>query len=336
MTAREAILLVRLDGIGDAALCIPTLEGMRRSFPDATFGAICSRTNAALFSQRVARVHVYDPSQPVESLKRELAGCGYTRAIIATEEVAGYKLGRLSGASARAGFWHRLQKPFKSLWQRSQLTCAVYRPAAWTASPEHEVTTLYRLGLALGAALPVPDAAADLRTWLRVEDSDAARSARGAVAVQITPKLLTGGWGPTAIAQLVSVTLQISGFERAVLLASAHDESLACSVLEHMPPAFAAGGRTRVLAGLTLPCWLGALESASALVTPDTGAAHVAGMLGAGVVDLFDEDGFERLSQQWHPWAGTWRCLVKPAWLAGTPESLGARVGDAVRAVAKA
>ncbi len=336
MTAREAILLVRLDGVGDAALCIPALEGLRRSFPDAAFGAVCSRANAALFSPRVAHLHVYDPAQPAQALAAELAAVSYTRAIVATEEVAGYKLARLSGARIRTGFWHRLQKPFKSLWQRSQLSHAVYRPAAWTSSPEHEVATLYRLAAAAGAALPVPAEPGDLRAWLRVEDSDASRAARGALAFQITPKMLTAGWGPTALAQLVSVTLEISGYERAVLLASAQDESLACSLLEHAPPGLAAGGRVQVLAGFTLPRWLGALASAAALVTPDTGAAHVAGMLGAGVVDLFDEAGFERLSQQWHPWAGAWRCLVKPAWRGGTDAMLGQKVGDAVRAVSKA
>jgi ADP-heptose:LPS heptosyltransferase len=70
-------------------------------------------------------------------------------------------------------------------------------------------------------------------------------------------------------------------------------------------------------------------------VTPDTGAAHVAGMLGAGVIDLFDEADFDRLSQQWHPWAGASRCLVKPAWRPGLEEQLGRQIGEAVHAVTK-
>jgi len=332
MLEREVILLVRLDGVGDAALCIPALEGLRRAFPGASFGAICSNTNASLFSDRVASIHVYNEDQPVADLRDELFAQHYTRALIATEEVAGYKLGRLSGAPRRAGFWHGLEKPFKSLWQRSQLNVPVYRPAAWVASPQHEVTTLYRLAEALGARSPVPTAPQDLRTWLHVERSDAARPADGALAFQITAKWLTGGWAPTSLAQLVSTTVAASGYDRVVLLASTQDEGLAFSVKEQMPPSVA---RIDVLASLSLPRWLGALDCAVALVTPDTGAAHVAGMLGAGVIDLFDEADFDRLSQQWHPWAGSSRCLVKPGWHSGLEEQLGRQIGEAVHAVTK-
>jgi ADP-heptose:LPS heptosyltransferase len=293
---------------------------------------VCAAKNATLFSDRVASIHVYDGDFPETALRDQLIAQHYTRALIATEEVAGYKLGRLSGAPRRAGFWHGLQKPFKSLWQRTQLTSPVYRPAAWTTSPEHEVTTLYRLAEALGARTPVPDAPHDLRMWLRVERSDAARAAQGALAFQITPKLLTGGWTPTTLAQLVSATATAAGYDRVVLFASTQDEGLACSVMEHAAPGAV---QIDVLASLSIARWLGALDCAVAVVTPDTGAAHVAGMLGAGVIDLFDETDFDRLSQQWHPWAGASRCLAKPVWRGGLEEQLGHQIGEAVRSVTK-
>ncbi len=332
MLTRDSILLVRLDGVGDAALCIPALEGLRRAFPNAAFGAVCSPANAVLFSERVNHIHVCHDTEPPQSLRDDLIAQGYTRALIATEEVVGYKLGVMSGAPLRAGFWHGFQKPFKSLWQRGQLTRPVYRPAAWTASPEHEVVTLYRLAEALGAQGSAPGEASELRAWLRVEASDRSRALAGALGFQISPKLLTGGWGPSSLAQLICAASQASGKDRAVLLASSQDEGLACSVLEQMPPMMQAQGKVIVVTSLSLPCWLGVIESLAALVTPDTGAAHVAGMLGAGVVDLFDEADFERLSQQWHPWAGSSRCLAKTAWRNGDL-SLGRQIGDAVRAV---
>lgn len=334
MADREAVLLVRLDGVGDAALCIPALEGMRRAFPTALFGAVCSGANLALFSDRVACVHLYHDDMPIAQLRAELQAVGYTRAIVATEEVVGYRLARLSGASLRAGFWHGAQKPFKSIWQRAQVSAPVYRPAAWTRSPEHEVTTLYRLAEALGATSPAPADPASLRAWLRVEPSEEARAADAALGIQISPKLLTGGWGPAALAQLVSVMLESSGFDRVELIASAQDESLACAVLEHMPQPARSGARAQVLASLSLPRWLGALDSLAALVTPDTGAAHVAGMLGRGVIDLFDEPDFERLSQQWRPWAGESRCIIKPAWSDDIETRLGRQIGEAARALA--
>jgi ADP-heptose:LPS heptosyltransferase len=310
MTQTESILLVRMDGVGDAALCIPSLEGLRRAFPAATFGAVCSPANAALFSSQLERIHVYRPGQPIAALRDELVAPGYTKALVATEEVAGYQIARLSGAPERAGFWHRLHKPFKSLWQRWQLTAPVYRPAAWTKSPEHEVETLYRLAEALGATKPVPRDAASLRTWLRREPSPQAASASGAVGFQISPKLMNAGLGVSGFSAVVQTTLEALGYPPAILMASETDEALACAILERMP-ACEASGEVRVVASLPLPQWIGVLDALDTLVTPDTGAAHVAGMLGRCVVDIFDGHHFKRLSDQWHPWAGSWLCHAK-------------------------
>src|SRR5215469_18067853 len=54
------ILLVRLDGLGDTLACIPALEGLRRVYPDATFGAVLSPANAGVFSDRIEHVYEYD------------------------------------------------------------------------------------------------------------------------------------------------------------------------------------------------------------------------------------------------------------------------------------
>ncbi len=334
MAEREAVLLVRLDGIGDAALCIPALEGMRRAFPGAAFGAVCSRANAALFSSAVQHIHVFSGKVGADFLA-ELRGPGYTRALVATEEVMGYKLGRLSGAGLRSGFWHGFQKPFKSAWQRAQVTTPVYRPAAWTKAPEHEVATLYRLAQALGAQSPPPCDTVSLRRWLRVEPSPNAQVADGALAFQINGKLFAGGWGPAAVASFVNTALASSGFHRGILIAAAQDVGLACAVLEHLPQDLHSDNNLRILASLELPQWLDALDRAGALVTPDTGAAHVAGMLGAAVVDLFEEPDFQRLSQQWHPWAGTSQSIMKPLYREGLEDSFGRRVGEAVRMVSQ-
>lgn len=244
-------------------------------------------------------------------MREELRSDGYTKALVATEEVAGYQIGRLSGAPQRAGFWHRLHKPFKSFWQRSQVTAAVYRPAAWKRTPEHEVQTIYRLAVALGAQAPAPRDAQSLRSWLQVEPSDVSRAARGAIGFQITPKLVTKGLGPSTLATVVVEALVALGGRRGILIASAADESLACAIFEHAPAAQKNSGLLTLAASLSLPQWLGVLDAVDALVTPDTGAAHVAGMLGNRLIDIFNEDDYERLEPQWHPWAGSWRCHAK-------------------------
>lgn len=332
MAEREAILLVRLDGVGDAALCIPSLEGLRRAFPDGTFGAVCSSKNASLYSNLIAHIVTYDPALPPGSIAEELRSTGYTKAMIATEEVAGYQIARLAGSPERAGFWHRLHKPFKSLWQRLQVTRPVYRPAARTKSPEHEVESLYRLARALGAPENAPSDAASLRPWLRIEASPESQRAHGAIGFQISPKLIGSGFGPATLADAIAEVLSQFPDRRVVLIASDADEDLACAIQEYVTRA-TSSDRIRVVSGLSLPQWVGLLSAIDVLVTPDTGAAHVAGILGNKIIDIFDDAQFERLSAQWRPWAGTWRCHAKPNPMKAEAAAYGRFLASEIRAL---
>ena len=319
-------LLVRLDGLGDALACVPLLEGLRRVHPGASFGAVCSRANASVFSTAVLTVHVVPGKDATSVFAAELAARDYTHALVATEEVVGYELARASRARRRSGFWHRFEKPFKSLWQRAQLTDPVYRPARWTARPEHEAEALNRLAIPFGAATEPPADAQSLRRWLAIEGADSADTTLG---FQIAGKLTSGGWGPAMLARACATALNASMSNGAVLLAASDDQGLARSLLEHLPAGMR--GRMRLLPPLSVPQWFGAIASMSALVTPDTGAAHAAGMLGVPVVDLFDRNRFDQLSRQWRPWAAPHRCLVKPEAHSAEAYEFGDDIGAALR-----
>lgn len=332
MADGRRFLLIRLDGIGDALVCVPALEALRSAFPGATFGAVCSQRNAGLFSRdRVARVHVLerdDDAAERSALAAELRAQGYTDALIATEEPVGYTLGSMSRARRRAGFWHRLEKPFKSAWQFAHLTDAVYRPAAWVDEPEHEVNAIHRLALRLGAAGPPSADPAALRPWLDVE-TDAAASDAGAFALQVARKWFERGWDARALARMTIAALDASPFQRCVLLAGPDDAGHAGAVMEAVP----AQRRDAIgsTATPTLRRWLGAIGSARALLTPDTGAAHAAGMLGVPVVDVFGPVRFPQLSRQWRPWAASARCFVQPENGAATAaQEFGVVVGAAL------
>ena len=321
-------LLVRLDGIGDALVCVPMLEGLRRAYPDARFGAICSPANADVFSKRLNVIYVLGGDATVGSLAPRLHRAGYTHAIVATEEVAGYKLARASGASRRSGFWHQFEKPLKSLWQYAQLTDRVYRPAAWTSQPEHEVQTLYRLAMPFGAGARIPDNADDLRSWLRVGQTKTRRDARTALGFQVTAKLVSGDWGPVALAAMCDGAVRASGLAQAMLLVAPGDEGLAQAILEHLPSA--RRERTRLVPPATVSQWFDAIDALAGLVTPDSGAAHAAGMLGVPLIDLFEEARFGQLSRQWRPWAAPHRCIVKPPVHNADPARFGEQLGVSV------
>jgi len=319
------ILLVRLDGLGDALACVPMLEGLARRYSEARFHVVCSARNAGVFSP--ARVRTLEAE--AVGFRGLLKTVEYDAAIVATDEVAGYEIARLSGAPRRVGFWHRFEKPFKSIWQRSQLTDAVYRPAGQRRA-EHEVEVLYRLAAALGAPPKPPADPNALRRWLHV-DRDSAGERAGAVGFQVTAKLASGSWGPSALGKCFAAALAAAGSRRCALLCARADEELARAVLEHLVAARADFERISQIVGASVSHWFGVIDALDALVSPDTGAAHAAGMLGVPVVDLFDCDRFEQSSRRWRPWASPSRCLVKPRWRPGLEDALGAEIGGALQ-----
>lgn len=319
------ILLVRLDGVGDAVVCVPALEGLRTAFPGARFHIVCSPRNAGIFAPDRVETIVY----PAADFEDRITATRFDAAIVATEEVNGYAIARRSQAPRRVGFWHRWEKPFKSAWQRAQLTHCVYRPAAWVRRPEHEVETMYRLAAALGAAPPPPRDLAKLRAWLNVGQVGE-KASIGLFGFQVAPKLAAGGWGPAALGRAITVAMERAAARRCALICSAPDERLAQATMEHLGPDLRGDGHAQVLASSSIGAWLGALASVDALVTADTGAAHAAGMIGTPVVDVFENDRFDQLMRRWGPWAAPSRCVQKPAWRAGTEETLGNEVGAAL------
>jgi len=328
-------LLVRLDGLGDALACVPSLEGLRRALPGAHFDAVCSAKNASLFNpERVERVYEFPAADGTDGLIAQLRDRRYTACMVATEEPIGYRLAGASGAPRRAGFWHRFEKPFKSWWQFAQLTDRVYRPAAWIADPVHEVVALYGLAECIGAHAPAPDDAASLRSWLAVDRTGADETRALTLALQMNQKWTSGDWGPAAIGAFAAAVFAASRFAHLVMLASSHDEGLARAVLEHMVRGAASAGRITLRAALPMQRWLGEIARADAIVTPDTGAAHAAGMLGVPVVDLFDATRYDQLSRRWRPWAAPSRCLIKPAYRAGIEDAFANEVAAALADIA--
>ena len=57
-------------------------------------------------------------------------------------------------------------------------------------------------------------------------------------------------------------------------------------------------------------------DASATVVSTDTGAAHVAGMLGVPVVDVFPDRDFAAQARRWRPWASPSR-LVRASSLRG-------------------
>ncbi|MDE2573506.1 MAG: glycosyltransferase family 9 protein [bacterium] len=295
------VLLVRMDGIGDALAMLPLALALREQGHE--LGAVLSARNRDLFAATLfARTHILIPDaarrhgstrESFERARAEIAGA-YDAALILSEEPDAYRLPALAAVRVRVGFWHALEKPFKSLWQRWRSTRVVYRPAAWVDQP-HEVEQLYALGVAAGLVSGAPPHdLARTRAALRVD-----HVTRGDVAaVQATRKLIPSGrdvaWMGRALRALPGVRLLVHQSERDL------GEALA-RVCGHPLDPFGA-----------TPAWLRAIATARALIAPDSGAAHVAGSVGTPVVDIFPREHGERLIRQWHPWNAPYQPVFQP------------------------
>jgi ADP-heptose:LPS heptosyltransferase len=77
----------------------------------------------------------------------------------------------------------------------------------------------------------------------------------------------------------------------------------------------------------TTRAWIAAIDAAAALVSPDTGAAHLGGMIGVPVVDVFPDAHFDAQTRRWRPWASS-SIVLRASELARAPDTLIAQALD--------
>ena len=298
------VLIIRLDGIGDALALTPLLAALRAR--EIVADLVLGTNNAALFTPAAARHVEIAPfalrsSTPanlamIRSFAARLAPHEYGAILVPTEDPGGYRLARAVGAPARIGFANGWGKPFKTLWARSLLTTTLYRPAGLGSRGRHECQVLFELGRSIvGDASPTRDP-----EMLRPLLLDHAFDRDERVAVQVTQRWERFGVAARALARFLQ---SLAGSARIRPISSAAESGFADAVEQ------ASGVRVERYA--FLQPWKESIAQARVLVAPDSGAIHVAGMLGTPAVALFPPQ--RRLDLQiarWHPWAAPYRIVT--------------------------
>ena len=305
------ILLVRLDGIGDALACTPLIAALRDV--GHQLGVALTQRNAAIFARSTfAWTHVLDrkpwPAHgharaDVEATIAHATEIGYDLALVASEEPDAYRLAQRC-APQRVGFINGWEKPLKSLVGRRALTRAIVRPAAAARAREHEVETLFALGAGLHAE------AAPTRELHRLRPLvvDGGAGERGPIALQLGAKWTAMKIDRAQLGEWIRA-LHTAGPIR--LLASGAEASEVGAVRDFLLDAAHAVDATVFDGEPGMRAWKRAIAEAAVLVTPDTGAAHVAGMTGTPCVDLFpDEPHVAAQMRRWAPWASPSALLV--------------------------
>jgi ADP-heptose:LPS heptosyltransferase len=297
------VLLVRADGIGDALCCVPLLAALHDA--GHAVGVVLGTANSSIFARRAVRaVHVLEripwPRHGSTAGSRNVAlaqvrAARYDVALVASEEMDAYAFAHDAGIARRVGYANGWEKPFKTLRVSRLLTKMMLRPASAARACEHEVETIFRLGAGLcDGSVPSRDA---LRLGALVLDVPA--RAHGRVVLQVSRKLDREGLDLPAYVALAR-DLIANG---ARVLAIGDDPEWLVEIARE------SGAGLR--ANLSLKAWKACIAGARALVTPDSGAAHIAGMLGVPCVDCFPmRTTTVRDIARWHPWAARYRAHV--------------------------
>ncbi len=298
-----SVLVIRLDAIGDALALTPLLAALHeRAIPvDLVMRAV----NAEIFSSRAARTIYVAPfalRSATRSNRREirrfgarLRDNGYSDTLVATEDPGGYRLARVVGSPDRVGFVNGFGKPLKTIWASLTLTRAIVRSAGLDPRAPHECVVLWQLGARLLGNTPIPRDPSVLRPLLL--ESDVPRGER--IAFQVSDKWERLGIEFEQVVRALRAAAKVGN----VHAIAASNESAYAARVE------AASGITVERFG-ALPPWKEAIANAAAIVAPDSGAVHVAGMVGTPSVAVFPPiRNFELQLARWAPWAAPYRAL---------------------------
>lgn len=298
-----SVLIIRLDAIGDALALTPMLVALRaRSIP---VDIVLRQANSGIFSSRAARKVFTAPFDLRSKARANLAAIdlfgsdlkerAYSHVLVATEDPGGYRLAGEAGAPIRIGFSDPWGKPLKALWSGRLLTKTIYRSAGLDPRGPHECEVLFALGESLvGDELPTSDAT-QLRPLLLEREPPPGDS----VAVQITDKWERLG---IPVEHVLELLARLSAYGSLSLIADAKESAYAERVASStgMPISYFND----------LEPWKNAIAAAPALVTPDCGALHVAGMTGTPVVAVFPpQPGYALHVARWAPWAARHRIV---------------------------
>jgi len=295
-SGRARVVIVRGDGIGDALALGPLVAALRDAGHEV--GALLSTRNREAFAAGTfCAVHVLEripwprhgsTPQTYERALAEARAQSYDVALVASEEPEAYRFAREAHVSTRVGFTNGVEKPLKSVWARAQLTRAIVRPASAQRAVEHEAQTLFRLGRGLhGETAPTRDAAR-LRPLVV-----APAASHGRVVVQITRKLAALGVDPAVLRDAIAA---VAAEYPSVAVADPSEAEFAREM------AAACGIELEITE--SVQHWKALIAGARVLVTPDCGAAHVAGMTAVSCIDLFPATaGAAQAMRRWYPWA---------------------------------
>lgn len=319
MPAKERILVVRRDNIGDLILTTPLLSALRRAKPDAWIGILVNSYSSAVLAGNpdVDAVFAYDKAKHRPDKHRLMVYFETMRLIRKLRRLAIDQV-LLAGPGAQ----HQAYSLCRWVNSRSIIgfvTPDFHPPKITNPVPYgegaklHEVQDIWRLLAPLGIEGPIPPCRvyADSNLVRHWSEYLAAKSTGDGplIAIQLSARRVKQRWPAIRFASLIQM-LHVNLAARFVLLWSPGtsedtrhpgDDAKAVEVCSYLPTGLPmVACPTKTLADL-----VAVVSLATLVITPDGGAMHVAAGLDKPVVALFGDSSTNR----WHPWQTPHRIL---------------------------
>lgn len=277
------IVVIRTDRVGDLLLSTPLLAGLRQGFPEAHITAL-----VAPYCQEVLAT-----SSLVDEVTTELPQTPCDLAIALAPRTESWKLAYRTGAPIRLGYAYT-DRPLARLASRFFLTERELVRIKPPFQVPHEVVQLDLLARRLG--LP-----STLKFPLSIGLTPGERS--GGLVFHLGDRWLAGGWSFDDVRSLLRRLrefgpLTVTAGPREAELVASHGLGLEGVELR---------------AGQSFAQWAETVAKADLLVSPDTGAVHLAAAVGTPVVVAYEASTYEHCSRQWAPWMVESRSVVKGA-----------------------
>jgi lipopolysaccharide heptosyltransferase I len=281
VTQYRRILLIKPSSLGDIVHALPTLAALRQRFPQAHIAWLVKRQWAALLERAEGLDRVWPVGPGLAGWLSEIPRLRAERFDLAVDLQGLLRsglMGRLAGCPERIGFANG----------REGSPVFYTRRVAVPASEMHAVDRYLLAADALGAARP---ATPQFRFAIPAADRAMVADALGRagvkagspwIAMNVSARWPTKRW-PAASFAAVADRLRTDGAGPVVLIGGPDDRADARAVASQARPAAIADLTGQTPLGL-LPALL---QSASVLLTNDSGPMHVAAAVGTPVVALF-------------------------------------------------
>ena len=273
MLESDAVVVLPPNWLGDAVMALPAVADLRRHF-SATRLVVAARASVSSLFTLVPGI-----DSIVSADVRSIRGTGASVAVLFPNSFASAWLVKRSGVPERWGYSADLRG--------LMLTKAIRRPGKPMHQSEYYLHLIRELGIENGPreiALAIPSEALDDARTLLVEHGWDGQTA----LVVLAPGAAYGKakqWIPMHVAQLI--TELVRGRRMTCALVGSRGDATSIRAIRS---AAAADSQPRILdlAGLTsLPVLAAVMSVASACVSNDSGAMHLAAAVGVPTVAIF-------------------------------------------------